>query len=153
MWPCFQVQAPQLLIIALLLYLLWLLNLGTQTLTFLAYFWPLKLSYVGSLSRWHCREAKKLSRAQLWVVCKDRNGKMAATVVGMVQWHTYCTSVPALDKVIHSCNEYPFGIYCIRNWVLQNVWSRSQMFQFFSHENIRNTSFPCNTLHNLSEAS
>jgi hypothetical protein len=33
-----------------------------------------------------------------------------------------------------------------RDWVHQNTWSREQMFLFLSHRNIRNTSFPCNTL-------
>ena len=31
-------------------------------------------------------------------------------------------------------------------WVKKNVWKRNDMFVFFNHQNIKNFSYPCNTV-------
>ena len=54
MWPCF--QATKLLVIAFLLYSLWLLHLDTETLIFLECFLSLRLYYVVTL--WLLRSEK-----------------------------------------------------------------------------------------------
>ena len=63
MWPCF--QATKLLVIALLLYLLCLLHLDLNIFRIVSCPWGSNVYYVVALAHCHCREAIKLSRAQL----------------------------------------------------------------------------------------
>ena len=72
MWTCFQTK--KLSLIALLLYPLWLLHWDIEALTFFRIF----VCYWSSnnLSRCRCREASKLSRAQLCSYCYNLYGKV-----------------------------------------------------------------------------
>ena len=68
MWPWF--QGTKLFVVAILLYLLWLPYLDTVAYNYFSnFFWSLTGPWGSvTLSRCCCREAKKLSRAQLWLV-------------------------------------------------------------------------------------
>ena len=72
MWTCFQTK--KLSLIALWLYPLWLLHWDIEALTFFRIF----VCYWSSnnLSRCRCREASKLSRAQLCSYCYNLYGKV-----------------------------------------------------------------------------
>ena len=96
-WPSF--QCIFYFVFALCIYSLWLLHVDTEALTFSFFF---LLTTVLTLSRCRCREAKNLSRAQLWINICVKQGLLYFECLSITnKWPT--ANSEALDQMINNC--------------------------------------------------